>query len=64
MQLSSKTKKRGSLGGSAVKCLPSARGVILESQDQVLRRAPFMEPTSPPVSLPLSLSFSLSLSHE
>ena len=37
---------------------PSARGVNLETQDPVPRRAPCMEPTflSLPVSLPLSLS--------
>ena len=51
---------RGSLGGSAVWRLPLARGVILESQDQVPRPAPCMEPASPSaVSLLLSLSVSL-----
>ena len=40
---------------------PLARGVILETQDQVLRRAPCMEPASRlPVSLPLSLCVCLS----
>ena len=37
----------GSLGGLAVKLLPSAQGMILESRDQVPRRAPCMEPASP-----------------
>ncbi|CAD7678726.1 unnamed protein product [Nyctereutes procyonoides] len=46
----------GSLGGSAVRRLPLAQGVILESRDRVLRRAPSMEPAS--------VSSSLSLSHE
>ena len=46
--------------------LPSAQGVILETQDQVPRRAPApcMEPASPSAcvsaSLPLSLSLCLS----
>ena len=52
---------------------PPAQGVILETQDQVLRWAPCTEPSSPsacvsaslslslPVSLPLSLSLSLYL---
>ena len=38
---------KGSLGGSAVWCLPSAQGLILESWDQVPRQAPSMEPASP-----------------
>ena len=38
---------RGSLGGSVVWCLPSAQGVILESQDRIPHRAPCMEPASP-----------------
>ena len=38
---------QGRLGGSEVKCLPSAQGVILESQDQVPHQAPCMEPASP-----------------
>ena len=49
-----------SRGGSVVKRLPSAQGAILESQDQVPRRAPCMEPASPlPVSVSLPLSASL-----
>ena len=45
----------GRLGGSAVKCLPLAQGVILESWDRVPRQAPCMELLLPlPVSLPLS----------
>ena len=51
--------KQGHLGGSAVGRLPSAQGVILESQDQVPHPASFMEPASPlPVSLPLSICLS------
>ena len=42
-----KLNKKGCLGGSAVKRLLSAQGVILESQDQVLHWAPCMEPASP-----------------
>ena len=54
-----KKKKKGRLGGSAVKCLPSAQGVILESWDQVPHRAPCMEPASPSayVSASLCVSF-------
>ena len=37
----------GSLSGSAVEHLPSAQGVILESQDGVPHGAPCMEPASP-----------------
>ena len=37
----------GCLGGSAVKHLPLAQGVILGSHDRVLHRAPCMEPASP-----------------
>ena len=37
----------GCLGSSVVEHLPSAQGVILESQDQVSHRAPCMEPASP-----------------
>ena len=45
---------------------PSAQGLILETWDQVPRRAPCMEPASPSacVSASLSLSLSLSVSHE
>ena len=39
--------------------LPSAQGVVLETQDQVPRRAPWLEPASPSafVSASLSVSF-------
>ena len=52
---------RGSLGGSAVQRLPLARGMILESWDQVPRPAPGMEPASPSARVSASLSLSLSL---
>ena len=42
--------------------LPSAHGLILESQDQVPHRAPCMETASP--SAYLSVSLSLSVFHE
>ena len=41
---------------------PSAQGLILGSQDRVLRRAPYVEPASP--SACVSASLSLSVSHE
>ena len=68
-QLESKVRLfKGSLSGSAVKRLPSAQGVILESWDQVPHPAPCMKPASPSAcvstSLSLSLSLSLSVSHE
>ena len=47
------------LGGSVVKRLTLAHGMILESGDQVLHGAPCMEPVSPPsawVSASLSVS--------
>ena len=50
------------LGGSVVKRLPPAQGMILESWDQGPHRAPCMEPASP--SACVSASLSLSLSHE
>ena len=52
----------GHLGGSVVERLPSAQGVILESRNQVSRRAPCMEPASP--SACVSASLSLCVSHE
>ena len=46
----------GSLGGSVVSHQSLAQGPILESRDQVPRRAPGMGLlVPPPVSLPLSL---------
>ena len=53
---------KGSLGGSAVWHLPLAQGAVLESQDRVPRRAPYMEPASP--SACVSASLSLCVSHE
>ena len=44
----------GSPGGPAVECLPLAQGLGLGSQDQVLHRAPCMEPASPSASLSVS----------
>ena len=49
----------GFLGGSAVKCLPSAQGMILETQDQIPRQAHCMEPASPSAYVSASLSLSL-----
>ena len=37
----------GRLGGSAVKHLPWAQGLILETRDQVPHQAPCMKPASP-----------------
>ena len=45
----------GWLGGLAP---PSAQGVILETQDQVPRQAPCMEPASPSACVSASLSIS------
>ena len=50
----------GSLGGSAVWCLPLARDVILESQDRVPHRASCMEPASPSACVSTSLSVCVS----
>ena len=56
-------KQMGALGGAAVWRLTLAQGAILETRDQIPRRAPgawsLLLPL--PVSLPLSLSLSLSL---
>ena len=51
---------QGWLGGSAVRHLPLAQGVILGSQDRVPHQTPHMEPASPSASV----SASLSVSHE
>ena len=56
-----KMEKLGCLGGSEVERLPSAQGVILETQDQVPHQAPCMEPASPSACVSASLSVSLSL---
>ena len=42
--------------------LPAAQGVILETRDRVLHRAPCMEPDSPSACVSASFSLSLSLS--
>ena len=56
-----KKSSQGSLGGAAVWRLPLARGTILETRDQIPRRAPgawsLLLPL--PVSLPLSLSVTI-----
>ena len=49
----------GRLSGTAVECLPSAQGMILESQDRVLHWAPCMEPASPSACVSASLCVSL-----
>ena len=54
-------KTQGRLGGSAVERLPSAQGVIPGSWDQILHRAPCMEPASPSACVSASLSLSLSI---
>ena len=46
----------GHLGGSAVKHLPSAQGMIPESQDQVVHWAPSVEPASPSACVSVALS--------
>ena len=61
--LKSTIKAQGSLGGTAVWCLPLAQDVILETRDRIPHLAPgawsLLLPL--PMSLPLSLSLSLSL---
>ena len=47
------------MGGSEVWRLPSAQGMILESQDRVPYQAPCMEPASPSACVSASLSLSL-----
>ena len=54
-----KSSLSGHLGGSVVEHLPSAQGIILETQDRVPRWAPWMEPASP--SACASASFCVSL---
>ena len=44
-------EKKGCLSGSAVKHLPSAQGMILESWNQVPHQTPCMEPASLSVCL-------------
>ena len=53
----------GSLGGSVVERLPSAQGMIPESQDQVPHRAPCTEPASPSACVSLSLPLFKYLKH-
>ena len=55
----SKRQHEGIPGGSAVGCLPSAQGVILESRDRVPHRAPCMESASPSACVSAYLSVSL-----
>ena len=55
-----KFQHEGLLGGSAVERLPSAQGVILETQDRVPHQAPCMEPASPSACV----SAYLCVSHE
>ena len=50
---------KGRLSGSVVEHLPSAQGVILESQNRVPHMAPCMEPASPSAYVSVSLSLSL-----
>ena len=61
LDLRFKLKCQDPWGGSAVKHLPSAQGLILETRDRVPHRAPGMEPACPSsgVSDPLSLSMSI-----
>ena len=54
--------KLGHLGGSVVERLPSAQGMILESQDQAPHWAPCMEPASPSTCVSACVSASLCLS--
>ena len=49
----------GCLGGSTVKRLPLAQGVIPGSQDRVLHQALCMEPASPSACVSASLCVSL-----
>ena len=62
VELAFQTMLMGHLGGSVVKCLPLAQGMILESQDQVPHRAPCMEPASPSACVSASLSVCVCLS--
>ena len=54
----------GRLGGSVVESLPSAQGMILESQGWVPRQAPCMEPASLSACVSTSLSLSLSITNK
>ena len=54
-----KREIQGFLGGSAVKGLPSAQGVILESWDRIPCRALYVKPASPSACVSASLSLSL-----
>ena len=55
---------QGCLGGSVVECLPSAQGVILESQDRVLHRAPHGSFSHASPSAYVSASLCVSLTNE
>ena len=50
---------KGCLGGSEVKCLLSAQGVVPQSRDQVPHQAPLEEHASPSLYVSASLSVSL-----
>ena len=57
-----KILEEGSLGGAAVWRLPLAQGAILETRDQIPRRAPGpWEPASPSACVSLCACASLSL---
>ena len=52
-------KMQGCLDGSMGECLPSAQGMVLESQDRVPHWAPCREPASPSACVSASLPLSL-----
>ena len=54
-----RSTKKGWLGGSVVEHLPSAQGLILESQDQVPHRAPCIALASPSAYVSASLCVSV-----
>ena len=57
--LSLSVNRLGTPGWPAVEHLPSAQGVILETQDRVPHRAPCVESASPSACVSASLSVSL-----
>ena len=59
-QMIQENKTMGCLGGSGIERLPLAQDMIPDSRDQVLHRAPCMEPASPP-SAYVSASLSVCL---
>ena len=48
--------REGRLGGSMVKCLPSAQDMVLESPDRIPHWAPCMEPASSSAYVSVSMS--------